>query len=202
MEECQMIIVVDGPRASGKTTFIDAFSEYVKSNYGVNLARMKFDRGEDPWADMKATIEMYGESEDVIVIDRFHITEFAMYHIRHDFIHAVSNDILIKFLEIEALLSQSGAITVYFCPPWNVIKHRMDLLEREDDGSYEHPIWKVVNQLFENSDSNSKIYISGEISRIRFQELSLYVLSVAKAFQVMTILKRKQSENLDKGEEE
>jgi thymidylate kinase len=84
-----MLIIFEGPKGTGKSTAIEATKKLLLER-GFQVEIAKFDRGEDPTADManfinnlylngRPTKEDNGGSFNKVVtlVDRFHITEFV-----------------------------------------------------------------------------------------------------------------------------
>ena len=65
------IIIVEGPRGSGKTTLTKRIEE-------LGYERMKFERTNEPSCDMVKQIGEMMEKGGKYVIDRFHLTEFVL----------------------------------------------------------------------------------------------------------------------------
>lgn len=72
-----MIVLFEGPRCSGKSTISQDLVSHLKVD-GFPAEWWKAERGEDPFADMMATV--HGEFSDntkLWVADRFHLSEYV-----------------------------------------------------------------------------------------------------------------------------
>ena len=69
-----MIVIVEGPRCSGKTTFARELFEELKSRE-ISVSIWKASRGEDSVFDMLNSLEGFAEDR-VWILDRFHLTEW------------------------------------------------------------------------------------------------------------------------------
>ena len=73
-----MLIVIDGPRGSGKTTLVNGVVEKLQE-YEVPVMKFKSERPADPFEQMKDAIDYFRSRSDLVwVADRFSLTEFVM----------------------------------------------------------------------------------------------------------------------------
>lgn len=74
-----MIIIVEGPRGSGKTTMCHDIRRAFDAQ-GIPVELYKADRTDDPHGDMMRTFAVHGPSNTVYIWDRGPLTEFVMSH--------------------------------------------------------------------------------------------------------------------------
>lgn len=72
-----MIVIFDGPRASGKTEHVACLMGKL-SDLGVRNVVYKFERPEDPFAQMMQAITKFEEEPKTVhILDRFSMTEYV-----------------------------------------------------------------------------------------------------------------------------
>lgn len=77
-----MIIVLEGPRGTGKTALAQALVPALKLT-GLSPSIAKFERGRNPTEDMISSLNNFQSQQlrdpkMAIIIDRFHLTEYVM----------------------------------------------------------------------------------------------------------------------------
>lgn len=141
------VLILEGPRCAGKTFVAD---HLVKC---LGWRRIKAQRGENPWYDMHNTLDEVLCSNENIVIDRFHFTEYvlSLFYQRNEAaflegaVRAVDNKI--------KLATRYCAIDVIILNPYaRIIEER--LKERPEDRQADMPpgiaylVWNSVSTIF------------------------------------------------------
>jgi len=75
MEAKVMIVVVEGPRCSGKSNFIDVLYGELKKRR-LSAYKWKAIRGANPIPDMKNSLRVEFVRDLIYLLDRFHLTEW------------------------------------------------------------------------------------------------------------------------------
>lgn len=177
-----MILIIDGPRASGKSTMVDLIAGYC-GNESIPFEIFKHQRGNDPFQDMLDSIERFNkEWRTIHICDRFSMTEyvFSIYHKR------VPLGFLIqRITEINKELEHALAIHVILQTSTRLMEQRM--LERPIGRTWDMLPPEAVNLvwtaamgiapgavLLNNDDENDKMSIFRYIVRqIAFHRMGI-----------------------------
>lgn len=147
-----MIIIIEGPRGSGKTSFVlaaEAVCYVLVPQYEV--IKYKAERGEDPFADMKAEFITQGLDQSSIYIwDRALVTEYVMSNYLKRQPHKVLYD---HTKELFDILDSAGAITIQLDPTPEELTKRLAIRNDGrpyDMGSIEESLaeWRNAHRAF------------------------------------------------------
>ena len=169
------IVIVDGPRGSGKTSLLDAVESELGKR-GQEYSRFKHERGSDPFADMVHALADFTSQPDIVwLCDRFLLTEyvFSIWKNRMPITTLVN-----KSIHISNLIAMVDAVHLVLMADPEVIEER--LADRPEERKWDMPkdlyapIWKAsigvcpsAVMVYNNDESDQALIIKHILNRVQ-----------------------------------
>ena len=118
-----MIIIVDGPRGSGKTHLCDKIEQTCET-FKLQTVRWKSIRGDDPFEEMLDAIDDWDQHpHTVYIVDRFSLTEFV-FSIWHERVFLY--ELIRQIKTINAKLHSAKAIHIVLMADLQTLEERLE----------------------------------------------------------------------------
>lgn len=118
-----MLICIDGPRSSGKTTFTHLLVDQINGYKIADAERLKEERVETAGITerMLAIVEQSTQTGKVVVCDRFHLTELVMslLYQRRD-----QDELIIDTVLVDKALASAGGLSYVLLPTLETLEER------------------------------------------------------------------------------
>jgi len=137
------LMIIEGPRCSGKTTLAQTSIRFGYKN-------MKVSRGSNPFEDMTNWIRAISSGNENIIFDRFHLTEFVM-GLQDG--RSGANYLYNFTLSVDMMIKHKKWDTIILLPSVEVLEKR--LASRNDGRGYDmppvlaHQLWELTATLFD-----------------------------------------------------